>query len=124
MYIWLDTTQSPPVFKVTNSSGLPARINSGSLQADGTTVTLTAGSKSASNPNLIFTVTSSGNGYFTDNDSDGGYEHPYDCVDNSSGYTNTNAMWTPSSGADNLEGVLRFDNCVNTSGDINFSCPC
>jgi hypothetical protein len=127
-YIWLDTTQSPPAFQVTDASKLPSRINPGQLEADGTTVSINSGG-SAIAPNLIQSddnASLSGNVAkpFVDSEGDGGYEHPYDCVDNASGYTNSNAIWTPSSGANNLEGILRFDNCVNTNGSINFSCPC
>jgi len=128
MYIWLDTSQSTPTFKVTDASQLPARINPTKLEADGTTVSISFGG-SAISPNLIQPDDNSllrGNVAkpFVDSEGDGNYEHPYDCVDNTSGYTNSNAIWTPSSGADNLEGILRFDNCVNTNGQINFSCPC
>jgi hypothetical protein len=128
MYIWLDTSTGTPVFKVTDASQLPSRINTSKLEADGTTVSIGSGG-SAIAPNLIQSDDNAAfNGNvakpFVDSEGDGGYEHPYDCVDNSSGFTNSNANWTPSSGADNLEGILRFDNCVNTNGQINFSCPC
>jgi hypothetical protein len=52
-----------------------------------------------------------------------GYPHPWDCSDGGTGAWGMNsAQWTPSSGYNNLLGVLRLFNWAAVGG--NWCCPC
>lgn len=55
-------------------------------------------------------------------DGDGGYPHPWDCAYVGASARDTGAF-TPSSGYDNLLGVVDFSNCVQAP-DGEYCCPC
>jgi hypothetical protein len=117
MYIWLDTTATPPTFKISdagtyNGSGLPYKVDLTQLQADGQTQTGTEG------PAYIV-------GDLADLDDENGYPHPWDCPPGG-GTSSEVVQWTPSTGKDCLLGIMRFYNAVNLGGTgaYTFDCPC
>jgi hypothetical protein len=121
MYAWFDTTTNK--FQVTTAAQLPARINPNDVFADGTPTTI----NSSGIAPMIQTKDTPhpAHASFLDSERDGNYQHPYDCVSNNSATTYSEADWYPNSGAGNIQGVLRFKNCVNTGNqNIHFDCPC
>lgn len=118
-YIFLDNSnQSNPQFRFTTAAGLPPRIDPTSVIVDGTPI-------NAFTPGYALVVSGmfEQDGYL-DQGGDGGYPSPYDCAPFGQGTSTSGARFTPNSGVDALLGVLRFTNCVNTGGGMDFDCPC
>jgi hypothetical protein len=116
MYIWLDTTQNPPLFKLTddttyNSSSLQYKVDLTQLQADGNTLI-------AKDTGLIV-------GNMADLNNENSYPHPWDCMP-PPGSSTAQVQWTPSTGKDCLLGIMRFFNSVDLTqtGAYTFDCPC
>jgi hypothetical protein len=128
-FIFLDTSDPNPnnqFFRFTDASGLPARINPNRIIIDGTTF----GASTQTNPSpgvfqgLPLVAPDGGPNALLDQGGDGGYPHPYDCVDNPNGSSVTTFNWTPSSGMDGPLGFADLYQCVTTQQVDNFDCPC
>jgi hypothetical protein len=100
--------------KFTDANTLPPWINLSAINPDGSPVVADSGQIGL-------------DGTFVDLVGEGGFPHPWDCVGFPPPWMDNNMTFIRSSGFNCLQGVLRFQNCVNDnagSGGTQWTCPC
>lgn len=123
----LTLSTNPPQFPIVASAGPDGQPSSVTGTAPFVPPTMSGNPPSLTNPSCpspmtCYALQGNLNGTVLNLDNCEGYPHPWDCPDLPAQGLNS-AQWTPSSGFNNLLGVLRFFNCAEGGGS-NWCCPC